>query len=110
MSDLNSFITRPSDVVYKFNLETLNKFFLAFILLGIGVVPAWAQSGVVRETISSVLPVSPEAGSLGKFSEVPVSKATGIPNISIPLHAIEKGDINLNISLSYHSGGNRVDE
>ncbi|MBB6240458.1 YD repeat-containing protein [Pedobacter sp. AK013] len=74
-------------------------------------ISTYATNGqTIKEATASVLPVSPEAGSLGKFSEIPVSNYTGIPGISIPIHRIKKGDINLSIDLSYHSGGNRVDE
>jgi len=60
--------------------------------------------------VASVLPVSPEAGSLGKFVDQPVSHYSGIPQINIPIHSIKKGDINVDVGLSYHAGGNKVDE
>ncbi len=69
---------------------------------------AYCQIG--KESTVSVLPVSPEAASLQKFSEIPVSNYTGIPEISIPLHSIKKGDIFISVSLDYHSGGNKVDD
>lgn len=63
-----------------------------------------------RDNTSSILPVSPEAASLGKSIDAPVSNYTGIPDISIPFHQIKKGDIEMNISISYQGGGIRVDE
>jgi hypothetical protein len=53
---------------------------------------------------------SPEASSLGKFGEWPVSEYTGTPNISIPLYKIKVKDIEVPIQLSYHASGIRVDE
>jgi hypothetical protein len=56
------------------------------------------------------LPVSPNAAALGKFGEIPVSHYTGIPSIVVPLHTIETKQLKLDISLSYHAGGIRVEE
>ncbi len=58
----------------------------------------------------SVIPPSPTAGELGKYVEIPVSKYTGVANISIPIFEITEGDITLPISISYHSSGIRVQE
>jgi hypothetical protein len=60
--------------------------------------------------ISSVLKPAPNAASLGKFFETPVSLYTGIPEINIPLTSIQEGEISLPVSLSYHAGGIKVDE
>ena len=53
---------------------------------------------------------SPEAASLGKFAQVPVSLYTGTPNISIPLYDIKSGPLVLPIALSYHASGIKLDE
>ena len=58
----------------------------------------------------SVIPPSPTAGELGKYGNIPVSLATGTPNISIPLYAISSKEINLPIYLSYNSNGIKVDQ
>ncbi|HEY9001780.1 MAG TPA: hypothetical protein VIM89_10540 [Mucilaginibacter sp.] len=60
--------------------------------------------------ISNPAPASPDAASLGKYGNIPVSLYTGVPNISIPLYTIKSGDLNMPVSLSYHSGGNKVEE
>lgn len=51
---------------------------------------------------------SPTAASLGKFTDVPVSYHTGIPDISVPLYTVKEGALTLPISLSYHAGGIKV--
>ena len=53
---------------------------------------------------------SPTAASLGKYSDIPVSYHTGVPNISVPLYTVTEGSLQLPISLSYHAAGIRVDE
>lgn len=46
---------------------------------------------------------SPNAASLGTYSEIPVSTFTGVPDISIPLYEINIGDVILPIKLMYHT-------
>jgi RHS repeat-associated protein len=53
---------------------------------------------------------TPNAAALGKYTDIPVSYYTGVPNISIPLHTIEEGPLSLPISLSYHASGIKVGE
>lgn len=60
--------------------------------------------------LKSFSPLSPNAASLGKFIETPVSLYTGIPEINIPLYEIEVNGFKVPISLSYHAGGIRVDD
>jgi hypothetical protein len=55
-------------------------------------------------------PVSPAAFEFLKYTELPVSEYTGIPNISIPLYTIEEDGLSIPISLSYHAGGIRVSQ
>ncbi|MFC1224433.1 hypothetical protein ACFE6N_11525 [Pedobacter sp. BG31] len=52
---------------------------------------------------------SANAANLGMYMEVPVSKYTGIPSISIPLYTISDGSLKIPLELSYHAGGVKVD-
>lgn len=52
--------------------------------------------------------LSPEAASLGRYGEIPVSEYTGVPDISIPLYTIKSGELEMPISLSYHASGIKV--
>ena len=58
----------------------------------------------------NVVPPSPDASALGKYGEIPTDMASGIPQINLPLYTISNGDLNLDISLSYHAGGHKVKE
>jgi len=53
---------------------------------------------------------TPNAASLGKFGQIPVSYFNGLPNISVPLYDLQYKDINIPIALQYHSGGNRPED
>ncbi|KRB59938.1 DUF5977 domain-containing protein [Flavobacterium sp. Root186] len=55
-------------------------------------------------------PPTPEVFSLFKFTDIPVSNTTGIPNISLPVYTIKLKDFEFPISLSYHSSGIRIEE
>ncbi|MCI5055505.1 MAG: DUF6443 domain-containing protein [Flavobacteriales bacterium] len=62
------------------------------------------------EILQSKLPQSPEAASLGKYGNIPISTYNGTATISIPIHTIQVDGISVPISLSYHSSGIGVDE
>lgn len=61
-------------------------------------------------SILPMLPPSPEASSLAEYVEVPVNKYSGTTNISIPIADLNHFSINVPINMTYHSGGNRVEE
>lgn len=54
---------------------------------------------------TKIFPPSPEAASLGKYGDYPVSLSNGLTNISVPLYEINTGKIKLPISFSYHQSG-----
>ena len=84
-------------------------FFLLFILFFCKTL--FAQT-VPKEgvEITKAIPASADAAALGKYGNVPVSPYTGVPNISIPMYTIKSGDLSLPVSISYHSGGIKVEE
>jgi hypothetical protein len=53
---------------------------------------------------------SPNAASLGRFGDVPVSYYTGTPSIGVPIHTLSVNGIDLNINLSYDASGVRLDQ
>lgn len=59
---------------------------------------------------SKPVPPSPQAASLLKFTEIPVSYYTGSSQIIIPIYDIKGSDINLPIQLTYSYNGLKVDE
>lgn len=53
---------------------------------------------------------TPEATMLDRFQNYPVSNSLGIPDISIPIYVVKSGELELPITLSYHLGGNKVND
>src|SRR5258706_1854044 len=91
------------------------KLFMNKILLLIALVSltfftknSFGQAATVE--LPKILLPSPDAAALGKFGDIPVGYQTGIPNISIPLYEVKSKKLSIPISLSYHSGGFRVNE
>lgn len=64
----------------------------------------------INSALNVVEPSTPNSASLLKYTDIPVSHFTGVPNINIPLHTVIDGELKLPISLSYHSAGIRVAE
>ncbi|MEJ0101408.1 MAG: hypothetical protein WDO19_02125 [Bacteroidota bacterium] len=58
----------------------------------------------------NVIPPSPDASSLGKFGDVPVSLYTGTPSINIPLMSLESSLLKTSLSLSYDAKGLKVSD
>jgi RHS repeat-associated protein len=59
----------------------------------------------VNNVVKGVVMPAPNAASLGKYGDIPVSYFTGVPNIAVPIHTLEEGPLSLPISLSYHASG-----
>jgi YD repeat-containing protein len=81
--------------------------FSTAFFLNFGALKVQAQN-VPQNLVS--LPPTPQASSLFKFLETPVSENTGIPNISIPIYTINLKSFSFPISLKYHSSGAKVEE
>jgi YD repeat-containing protein len=85
-------------------------FVVLCVMLFVQVLVVHAQPGKGPTYLPSVAPPSPEAASLGKYGDIPVSYHTGVPNISVPLYELKEGNVTLPVSLSYHASGVRVSE
>lgn len=86
--------------------------YLCTVLLMLLAGKLWGQeqSGL-NPTIFNVAPPAPNAASLGKYGDIPVNLFNGLPSVSIPLGKITVGnEFSTDLSLSYHAGGNRVND
>ncbi|MDJ0646550.1 MAG: hypothetical protein QNJ57_11260, partial [Flavobacteriaceae bacterium] len=64
----------------------------------------------LSQELPEIVPPSPEVASFGKFSEVPVSHYTGLPNISVPIASYQVGEKTFPVSINYHARGIKVEE
>ena len=92
-------------------MKTTNIFYRAMCLVLMALCSVFA-SGQSTNTFNPSLPqlpyLSPEAASLGKYGEIPVSEYTGVPEISVPLHTVRIGELEFPLSLTYHASGIKV--
>ncbi len=72
--------------------------------------PTTPSSEQQLANLRNVIPPSPNASSLGKYGDWPVSLYTGVPNISIPIYELKGRSLNIPVSISYHAAGNKVGE
>ena len=70
-----------------------------FLIVGC-VMGLWMWGQNLPSTFNDILP--PNAGNLGLYNVYPVSKFTGMPDISIPLYTLKEKDITVPITLRYN--------
>lgn len=69
-----------------------------------------AQTTNHTTKLPDIFPVSPKAFEFIKYTEVPVGKYTGVPNVNIPIYTIAASGVKVPIEVTYHSNGFRVNE
>ena len=62
------------------------------------------------QDLKPTLTPSPNAASLGKYGDIPVSYFTGTATAGVPIGSVDEGALSLPVSLSYHTGGIKVGE
>lgn len=92
---------------FNTNLSVLALFIILFLLTS-NLMIVLAQESNQLSTVP--IPPAPNAASLGRYGDIPVSNYTGIPQISIPFVTVNQGSIELPIGLSYHASGIKVDD
>ncbi|OQP40024.1 hypothetical protein A4H97_17560 [Niastella yeongjuensis] len=60
--------------------------------------------------VPKIIPPSPNASSLLKFTEVPVNTYTGTASATVPIYTIQAKGLPIPVSLDYHTGGIRLKE
>ncbi|MFB6454374.1 DUF5977 domain-containing protein [Chitinophaga sp. Hz27] len=93
----------------------MKKILLGCLLLG-GQQMVFAQDQQVpaakRELYKLPVPPTPNAAALGKFGDIPVGLATGIPSITVPIYDYKDvaKKLDFSINLRYHAGGYKVED
>jgi hypothetical protein len=89
-------------------MNRLKRFLLSALLIFLINLSVNSQSN--SPYTPKIIPPSPNAASLGKFGDIPVSPYTGTADISVPVYTIQAKGISVPVNLSYHSGGTRLAE
>ena len=84
----------------------MRRMFLTVAFMQASLTTLFAQSN----ELPKLVPPSPNAASLQRYADVPVTAYTGVPAISIPLYQVKSGDISVPISISYHASGVKVSD
>lgn len=69
-----------------------------------------SQTDPYAPEVQNIIPHTPQAAAFARYGEYPISPATGVPEISIPLYEIVINDIVIPISISYHASGIKVED
>ena len=86
----------------------INNFFLLSFIIAFIIVLSGYRCHAQAE-LQKIIPLSPNAAEISRYTEQPVDYFTGIPQISVPIYSIRSGDLNLPLSVSYYAGGNKVE-
>jgi predicted Rdx family selenoprotein len=84
-------------------MKTFKSALLFLLILCVG---AYGQT--TDSYIPKIVPPSPQAASLTRYVDIPVSYYTGTANISVPIYTAQEGKVSLPISISYHPSGIKV--
>lgn len=99
----------------KITLKNLIKLIVlsAWIFLSVSF-PSAAQGQTVYKRgatqLENLLPPAPEAASAVRFVDVPFSHSQGLACLDIPVYTVKGRELSIPVSLSYASGGVKLDE
>ncbi|MEP6750840.1 MAG: hypothetical protein ABJB86_24105, partial [Bacteroidota bacterium] len=79
-----------------------------FLRMGLVWLMCLSCNNIKAQSVAAPKIESPNVTSIERFGDIPVDFATGIPNISIPIHTVHCGRIDVPIGLRYHPGGVKI--
>lgn len=82
---------------------------ILFFLLLISIIKAQNLSETQKKQLVP-FPTTAEAYSMSKVEKLPIDYFRGKANIDIPIYTIKSGEISIPISLSYNTGGIKLNE
>lgn len=94
--------------ILKITSAIIAEFYL-LVILSIST-PLLAQDNGMSQVLKTLVPPTPEAAGMIRYGEYPVSPATGVPAIDIPLYTIVCDGYELPVSISYHASGIKVND
>lgn len=97
------------DIIFKKKEKMIKKFLKLFLLAFCGL-NVYSQNSAGKTDLPKITLPSPDVTAFNRYGTMPVNYETGVPNISIPLFEVKTTKFSLPISLSYHAGGNKVED
>ena len=85
-------------------MKRLTLFFIGILCLLL------TGNGYAQQLTEPLQYYSPNTYSFARYGDLPVDYSRGLPQINIPLFSISDRDLNLDLSLSYHASGIKVDQ
>lgn len=70
----------------------------------------YAQNAEKKCSAESITPQSPNVASFSRYGQYPVDLSSGLVKINIPIYTIKTRQLELPITLSYHSSGIKVND
>ncbi|MDO4801973.1 MAG: hypothetical protein Q4A15_07380, partial [Prevotellaceae bacterium] len=91
----------------------MKKYLLVSVIAALSLVSMFVQADNFNElqrNLGRTLYPSPSVTQIKRYGEYPISPATGIPKIELPLYTIELDGLCIPISISYHASGIKVND
>ena len=88
----------------------MKKHLILFCLIVLFLSKSLAQNTTNNSRPPNITPTNPTAQEFEKFLGYPVSPATGLIDLSIPLYELQLPGLSIPISLKYHSSGIKVEQ
>ena len=93
------------------NQPTINSYlWIRLLIISVAFTVVISNAQTQNPYVPKVVPPSPNAASLMKFSDIPVSYYTGAADVTVPIYTVTGKDLSVPLSLSYHTGGIRQKE
>jgi hypothetical protein len=92
----------------KIRMNRRISFFTLLILVAANINAQLGNNGPFGKNPNNFVPATPEATAFQRYGDLPVSYEYGLANISIPLGSINLKNFSWPVTLSYHTGGNRL--
>lgn len=90
--------------------KLISKIYISLLIFQISVLISMDCISQGNYKLPVITPKSPDAASLGNYTESPVSFYNGVPQIDIPLYSISYKGINVPIGISYNASGIKIEE
>lgn len=105
-------VPRTYQTIYRRYIEVMRMFLrnCFYVIVAVCFILKWddIKAQTVGQGRTQIF--APNTYSFGLYGDVPVDYSSGLPQVNIPLMTFSDREINLDVSLSYHASGIKVDQ